>query len=145
MAEKKIVDIADFFTTTNEKEGVWYELKARDSEGNPVGTGIEVLLLGYASDENAISAEVYRKEKELSDKEKDPIKKNKMEIDSVCKRIGAVIKDIRAKDGHEMLIHGEPLKYSPEIIRKILYESIDIRTDVFKATFNDANFMTKKD
>lgn len=138
-AEKKIVDIADFFTTTREKEGVWYEPKV---EG--VGLGFEFKILGKASDENALSAEVYRKEHELAEKETDVAKRNELERNAVTKRVCAVITDLRAKDGVDLKMNGETLSYSKEMVYSIIYESIEIRTDVFAATFEDSNFMTKK-
>lgn len=139
MAEKKVIDIADFFTTSREKEGVWYEPKIED-----VGIGIEFKILGYSSDQNVISAEVYRKEHEEAEKETDPVKKNNMERDAVCKRIASLVTDIRGKDGNEIRIGGKPLSYSEEVVREILYENIDIRTDLFKATLETPNFQMKK-
>lgn len=87
---------------------------------------------------------MYRKEHEIAEKESDPVKKNELERKAVVKRICSVITDIRAKDGNEIYIGDEPLVYSDEVIYRIIYESIEIRTDVFAATFEDSNFMTKK-
>ncbi len=136
---KNVIDIADFFTTSREKEGVWYEPVIED-----VGIGIEFKILGYSSDQNVISAEVYRKEHEAAEKETDPVKKNNMERDAVCKRIASLVTDIRGKDGNEIRIDGKPLVYSDEVVRHILYENIDIRTDLFKATLDTPNFQMKK-
>lgn len=137
--EKKVVDIADFFTTSREKEGVWYEPKVDD-----VGIGIEFKILGYSSDQNVISAEVYRKEHEAAEAETDPVKKNNMERDAVCKRIASLITDLRGKNGNEIKIGGKPLTYSEDAVRQILYENIDIRTDLFRATLDTPNFQMKK-
>ena len=137
--ENKVVDIADFFTTSREKEGIWYEPHVDD-----VGIGIEFKILGYSSDQNVISAEVYRKEHEAAEAETDPVKKNNMERDAVCKRIASLVTDIRGKNGNEIRIGGKPLVYSEDVVRQILYENIDIRTDLFKATLDTPNFQMKK-
>ena len=138
--EKIVVDISNFFTTTREKEGVWYEIHVGE-----IATGLEVNLLGGASDENILSADVYRKEHEEAEKEKDPAKKAELERKAVCKRLSAIITDLRCKKGYEIIINGEPLTYSPEVVYQILWESKDIRSDIFQATFDDSNFMMKKD
>lgn len=138
--EKIVVDIADFFSTTNEKNGIWYEVSP---DGMP--TGLEVLLLGGASDENVTSADVYRKEHEEAEKEKNAAKRAEMERKAVCKRLGAIIKDLRCKEGYDIKIKGEPLSYSKETVYAILWESKAIRTDIFQASFDETNFMTKKD
>lgn len=137
--EVKTVDIADFFTTTKEREGIWYEAKVR---GKP--TGLMFKLLGYASDENVISAEAYRKAHEEVEKETDPAKKANLEREAVCNRLSAIITDLKSAEGKNITLKGEPLSYSKEVVHQILWESLDIRSDVFNASFDSTNFMTKK-
>lgn len=136
--EKKF-DLSSLFTTTNEKSGVWYEAKINGKE-----TGLEFLILGPSSDENVLSAEAYKKAKDKIDAEKDPVKKSQMDIDAVCDRISAVVKEVRTTNGEPLYIGDKKVESSPELIKKILYENIDIRTDVFTASFESANFRTKK-
>lgn len=138
---KKTINISDFFCTTREKEGVWYEAKL----GNGNGTGIEFKMLGPSSDENAIAAEAYSKRHDEIEKEKDPKKSAELQRDAVCKRIAAVITDIRGKDGAELVDDdGKEIKYSEKVIYKILDENIEIRTDLLNALFETSTFMKKK-
>lgn len=139
VTKDKTIDIADFFTTTKEREGVWYEAKVQG-----VPTGLMFKVLGYASDENVLSAEAYKKEHELAEKETDVAKKAEMEREAVCNRLTAIVTDLKAVEGKNIVLNGEPLTYSKEIVKKIFWESIDIRTDVFNASFDSTNFMTKK-
>lgn len=134
------IELSDLFTTSNEREGIWYEPKVNGS-----GIGVEFKILGYASDENIISADVYSKEHEAVEKEKDPKKRAILDRDVQCKRIGACIVDCRPVEGNEVTIDGEPLVYSPKLVQKILYENIEIRADLFRATIDTSNFMKKKD
>ena len=140
MTKEEIVDIADFFTTSNEKEGVWFEPEIRGKK-----LGIEFKILGSASDENIKSADIYNKEHEQAEKETDPLKKVTKEREAVCKRIASIITDMRPAAGKKIVVKGEPLTYSPEMIQKILWENIEIRTALFSPSIDDANFMTKKD
>lgn len=138
---KKTINISDYFCTTREKEGVWYEAKL----GNGTNTGIEFKILGPSSDENAIAAEAYSKQHDEIEKEKDPKIAAKMQREAVCKRIAAVITDIRGKDGMQLVNDdGTEIKYSYDVVYKILDENIEIRTDLLNALFETSTFMKKK-
>lgn len=134
-----VVEISDFFVTSNEKNGVWYEAK---TESGPCG--IEFYIYGQSSDRNIISADVYKKEKQEAEDITDPVKYSDKIREITCKRIAAVIGDIRGANGKKLVSNGEEIKYSEELILKILEENIDIRTDLLQAIFTSENFQKKK-
>ena len=135
----KVINLEDFFMTTREKEGVWYEPKI-DGEG----TGIEVKLLGPSSDANAVAAEAYSKAKDEVEKIKDIKVQSGKQREIVCRRIASIITDIRGKDGAEINLGGKKLEYSDELVMQLLEENIDIRTDILNAAFENSTFMKKK-
>ena len=137
---EKSVDISQFFTTSNEKEGCWIEPKV-----NGIGIGIEFKVLGLSSDDVMIAADKYDKETEKIEKEADRVKKIKLGNDARVRRIASCVVDIRGKDGITPVIKGKPLTYSKEVVEEILMESPDIRDEILSASVNSANFMTKKD
>lgn len=133
------VDIADFFTTEGETNGVWYEPVV-----NGRGIGIEFKVLGNSSDKAIMAAETYEKDLAACEKETDIVKKSRMERDALSKRIEVMVLDIRGKDGREILIQGKPLTYSKESVMAILDGSKPIRTELLKAFTTSETFMTKK-
>lgn len=138
MANKEI-DIADFFTTDNEVNGVWYEPKPY---GKP--TGIEFKLLGISSDVTVTASEQYDKEMDLAKKETDVVKRDKLETEALVRRVGAMVVDIRGKDGVVPMINGKPLTYTRENVEVILRGSRAIRNEFLKVIGSGEDFMTKK-
>lgn len=134
------IDIADFFTTQKEEEGVWIEPKIKGK-----GIGIEFKVLGTASDATVIAGEQYEKDSALAEAEKDPVKKSHLNRDALVKRISAMVVDIRSKGDNSILIHGKPLTYSKENVEAILTGSRAIRTELLNAFMDAGNFMTRKD
>lgn len=134
------IDIGDFFTTDGEMNGIWYEPVV-----NGKGIGIEFKILGNSSDQAIMAAEQYEKDYALSEKEKDVVKKTRLEAEALTKRISAMVIDIRGKDGKEITIKGKPLVYSKENVETILNGSKAIKSDIMKAFLDSSNFMTRKD
>lgn len=83
------VDIADFFTTEGETNGVWYEPVV-----NGRGIGIEFKVLGNSSDKAIMAAETYEKDLAACEKETDIVKKSRMERDALSKRIEVMVLDL---------------------------------------------------
>lgn len=133
------VDIADFFTTDGEMNGVWYEPVV-----NGKGIGVEFKILGNSSDQAIRAAEEYEKDTAICEKESDIVKKTRLESKALTKRVAAMITDMRGKDGKEILIKGKPLSFSKEAVCEILDGSKTIKTDILKAFLDTANFMTRK-
>lgn len=136
--EKKIVDISSFFTTTRQKEGVWFEPKIDGAE-----TGIEFKILGKEADDTIVAFEEYSKEHGKLADEKDLKKKSNLEREASIKLIASCITDFRGKDGAEITTEEGILEYSEENLHKILYESADLRTALFEAILEPTNFMKK--
>ncbi len=136
--KKNVINLNDYFTTSREKEGVWFEPETTK------GTGLQFKIYGRASDENILSADAYEKAKELFDAEKDPVKKANMERDAVVERVVAMISDAKIDGDQEVIIDGKPFEYSKETVRKLIFENIDLRTEIFVAAVSNENFMMKK-
>lgn len=133
------VDIADFFTTENEKEGVWYEPVI-----NGKGIGIEFKILGNSCDAAIRASEEYEKAIAASEKESDIVKRARLNSEAMAKRIEVMVTDIRGKDGKEILIKGQPLTYTKENVMMILNESKAIKSEILNAFTASETFMTKK-
>ncbi len=138
------IDIADFFTSRNEEEGIWFEPKVK-KDGKELGIGIEFRLLGNSSDAAVLAGELYEKELSVAEGEKDSVKKSHLERDALVKRIAAMVVDIRPKGGEEILIDGKPLSYSRQNVEAILAGSRVIRSQLLSAFMATENFMTRKD
>lgn len=136
---KKVVNLDEFFSTTNEREGVWHEPVI---DGVPCG--FELLLVGINSDENAISAERYEKELVEAEKINNAIDKAEKIRHIEAKRFAFFVRGIRATNGGEIRIGGKPIEYSTNLIEKLLYESLPLQLDIAEFVRKSANFMNGK-
>lgn len=137
-AENNTVDIADFFTTTREKDGVWIEPKMSD-----VGVGFEFRVVGPASPLflNAVADYLEAHAKVVENKDRKTAYEE--EVKAVVERNSAVVTGLRVKKGNSIRINGRPLAYSKETVREILYESSEIRDSVWNAVTAQSTFMKK--
>lgn len=136
---KSVLNLEDFFSTSNEQNGVWHE---------PVidgfHCGFEFLLTGFHSDENAMQAEAYDKERtKLDAMEESPEKSDKIKR-LEAHRFADFVKDIRGVNGAELKLNGEKVVYSKELIEKLLYESLPLQEDIYKFCVKSTNFMQGK-
>jgi len=136
---RKSIDIADFFTTTREKEGVWIELKI---EG--IGIGIEVKALGPSAPEFIKASMKYAQNLDSFDKETDKAERRSKENDARTEFLTSIVVDLRTKKDFDFTIKGKPLKYSRENVREIFYESVEIRDAVWEAVSSPLTFMRTK-
>lgn len=136
---KTVINLEDLFITTKQTEGVWYE--AKDGE---TPTGLMFKILGVQSDKSVIARDAYDKALELVEKEKDPVKKAHLNKEAAVDLVASVIVDMKSKDGCEARLGGKEVEYSDELVRKILNENINIRSDLFAASLKTETFMTKK-
>ena len=137
--EKKQINIENFFTEDNEKEGIWFEPKI---EGEPCG--IEFLVTGAGSDDNLVENERYEKamaEAEDIKDQKEKVQKKK-EIDA--NRIAALVQGIRAADGAEILFNGKPLEFSRPFIQQLMLKSPLIKVEIVKFAMKTANFIKRE-
>lgn len=133
---QNVVDIADFFTTTREKEGVWYELKIQN-----IGIGIEVLTYGPASKQAFIAEEKFNADVEKLQSINDPDKRKKKADEIIVNRAVAVVGGIRMKDGSAVVERGKPVKDFKATMRRLFEENTDIRDDYFAAARLSVTFM----
>jgi hypothetical protein len=132
-------NLEDLFTADNEEKGVWVE-PIIDGEG----IGIELLLTGPDTDENAANAEHYKKQLDELEKNKDPIDKAKKRKDLDAKRVAQFVKGIRAANGSEVLFNGKSLEYSIPLIETFFLKAPLVQQWVLQFVFNTANFMKRK-
>lgn len=139
MAEKKTINIEDFFTVDNEKEGVWFEPKI-----NGIPCGIEFLVTGKGTDENIARSERFEKTvAELQDL-KDPLERIKKLKQADAERVAEFIKGIRASDGNEVLFGGKPLEYSVPLVQQILLKSPLIKDELTDFASETTNFIKRE-
>lgn len=140
MDEKEdFIDISDYFTATNEKEGIWYEPKVKGR-----GIGIEFKILGKSSDASAIANEYYEKALAEADKESDTAKRSRLEAIALAKRVAAMVIDVRGKDGKNVRYKGNQLVFSKQVVEEIMIESEPIRSDLLHTLVDTSNFTKKK-
>ena len=113
--ENKVIDIEDFFTEKNEREGVWHEPVIDN-----IPCGLEFLLIGIHSEEAvAKMAELDKKSEEIrgSKDSNETKEENLKQLDA--ERVPVLTKDIRAADGSELTKGGKPFVFSTEIAKEL--------------------------
>lgn len=134
--EKEIINIEDFFTVDNEKEGVWFEPKIN---GNPCG--IEFLVTGVGTDANIAASERFEKELAKLEELKDPIERSEKRKVLDANRVAEQIKGIRPADGKNLMFNGKPLEYSVPLIQQIMLKSPLIKVEIVKFAVKTENFI----
>ena len=137
-AKKDVIEISDFFTTSREKEGVWIE-----PEISGVGLGIEFKVVGQSSPKFVEAVSKYMTAHNKVLEEQDIMKAYELETAAQCDRAAGVVMDLRAKPGVKLENGGEALIYSPETVRKIMYEITEIRDDIWEKATRSYTFMKK--
>lgn len=139
MTEEKAINLEDFFTEDNEKEGIWFEPKIG---GQPCG--IEFLVTGAGTDDNLIENERYEKAMAEAEKIKDQKEKvnKKKEIDA--DRVAALVKSIRAVEGTKVSFGGKPLEYSPSLIKQLMLKSPLIKNAIVRFAIDTTNFIKRE-
>ena len=107
---EETVDIADFFCVENEEKGVWLQ-----PELDGIKPEYELLLRGFNSKEAEDTVYQFEKDlKVLEDAEDNGDTERKRKA-VIAKRASVFIKDIRGIGGKKLVVHGEPLEFSPEL------------------------------
>lgn len=136
----KSINIEDFFTEDNEKEGIWFEPKIKG-----VPCGIEFLVTGTGTDENVANSERYEKELAESEEIKDPIERVRKQKEIDANRVAQFVKGIRVADrekgDNEVKYQGKPLEYSVPLIQKLLLKSPLIKFAIINFAKDTANFI----
>ena len=135
----KNINIEDFFTDDNEKEGIWFEPRIKG-----VPCGIEFLVTGTGTDENVANTERYDKAMAETEEIKDPIEKVKKQKEIDANRVAQFVKGIRAAEGSEVQYGGKPLEYSVPLIQKLLLKSPLIKMEIIRFAKDTANFIKRE-
>ena len=135
----KHINIEDFFTEDNEKEGIWFEPKIKG-----VPCGIEFLVTGRGTDENIANSERYDKTLAELEDIKDPLEKVKKAKKADADRVAEFVKGIRAAVGSEVKYEGKPLEYSVPMIQQLLLKSPLIKNEIIKFAMDTANFIKRE-
>lgn len=133
--EENVVDISSYFTTSREREGVWFEPKIEDNS-----IGIKFKIVGPASDEYIKAYSDYRTAHEMVVNTEDDALAIELERKAICNFLNGVIKDFKPSAGITLLVNGKKLEYSKSIMEKILYESAEIRSVLFDAVVDSETF-----
>lgn len=135
----KSINIEDFFTEDNEKEGIWFEPKIKG-----VPCGIEFLVTGTGTDENVAASERYEKAIAETEDIKDPLEKVKKQKEIDANRVAEFIKGIRAAEGNVLKFGGKPLEYSVPMVQQLLLKSPLIKLEIIKFAKDTANFIKRE-
>lgn len=139
MAEKKDdkLDIAVFFTTTREREGIRYELKIHN-----IGIGVEVLLYGPSSKQKMLASEKYEAAmKKLEESNLPEEQKSAEREKALVERAVDVIGGLYMKDGSPVIENGKEMKDYKKTALKLFFENTDIRDDLLAASLTSITFM----
>lgn len=137
--ETKTIDIENYFTEKNEREGVWHEPVIDDVE-----TGLLFLLIGIHSEEAEKKMNEFDKKSdkvrnsELSDKEKE---EKLTELDA--ERVAAFVKDIKTKDGAELTRNGKPIEFSAGLMKELFLNNPDLKMEIVDFVLKSANFIKR--
>lgn len=134
-----VINIEDFFTVDNEKDGIWFEPKIND-----IPCGIEFLVTGTGTDENVAASERFEKEMAKLEDLKDPIERTKQRKILDANRVAEVIKGIRPANGKDLQFGGKPLEYSVPLIQQIMLKSPLIKMEIVKFAVKTENFIKRE-
>ena len=135
----KSINIEDFFTEDNEKEGIWFEPKIKG-----VPCGIEFLVTGTGTDENVAASERYEKAIAETEDIKDPLEKVKKQKEIDANRVAEFVKGIRASEGSELKYNGKPLEFSVPMVQQLMLKSPLIKMEIIKFARETANFIKRE-
>ena len=137
---KQVVDIADFFTKAQQDEGVWFEPTV---EG--FGVGFELKVIGSESNEGAKAFSEYDKDfAKIQAIEEDAVESNEQARVAISTCASKLVKDIRGKEGKEVVLHGKTVKYADIRWNDIFYQMPSMAQTILRFARKDTNFMKKK-
>ena len=140
MAEKNYIDIEDFYTDDNEKNGLWHEGMV---DGEP--SGLVFQMIGIHSDEAVAKMEHYdRLTKELREKEKDPEIRAAKEREIDAERVASLTKGLKCADGRGIRKGGKEVDFSIDLVKEIFLHSPLLKMDCIEFSIKTANFMNRK-
>lgn len=139
MKGKRIVNLEDFFTEDNEREGIWFEPKI-----NGIPCGFEFLVTGVGTDENVANSERFARAMAESNDIKDPIEKVQKQKVLDANRVAEFVKGIRASEDTNINYKGKPLEYSVPLIQKLLLKSPLIKYEIIDFAKDTANFIKRE-
>lgn len=135
----KKINIEDFFTEDNEKEGIWYHPSVK---GMPCG--IEFLLTGKNTDENIAATERYEKKLAELEDEKDPVEKAQKAKVLDANRVAEFVKGLRVAKGFDVDFGGKAIEYSEPLVQQILLKSPLIKVAIINFVMDTANFIKRE-
>ena len=139
MENKKVVNIEDFFTEVNEREGVWHEPIIDN-----IPIGIEVLLIGIHSKEAIKKMEdLDEKTNAVRDSKKSDTEKEEelKQLDAL--RVAVLTKGIRCANGAELYKDGKPFEFSEEAAQELYYNNPDLKMECIDFVLKSSNFIKR--
>ena len=130
----KTINIEDFYTEENEKNGVWHEPVI---DGEPCG--VEFLLIGIHSEEAIKNMDKYD---EILNNAKEE-EREEMERDIDAARVASLTKGVRGANGEKILVEGKEVEFDFEFIKKLYLNAPLIKMDNIEFAIKTSNFMKK--
>lgn len=139
MENKKIVNLEDFFTDVNEREGVWHEPIIDN-----IPLGLEFLLVGVHPEESIKKMdELDKKSDEIRNSDKSDEEKEEALKWLDAERVAVLTKDIRSTDGSELMIKGKPFKFSEEAAKELYYHNAELKMECVDFVLKSSNFIKR--
>lgn len=135
----KKINIEDFFTEDNERDGIWFHPSIK---GMPCG--LEFLLTGKNTDENIAATERYEKKLAELEDEKDPVEKAQKAKVLDANRVAEFVKGLRVAKGFDVDFGGKPIEYSEALVQQIFLKSPLIKVAVINFVMDTANFIKRE-
>lgn len=136
---EKVINIEDFFTESNEKNGVWHEPLIDDKP-----CGLQFLMIGIHSREAMKNMEHYDKMLEELDENLTPEERDLKEREIDAERVASLTKDVRAANGENILVDGKKVVFDKEFIKRIYMEAPLLKMDNIEFSIKSSNFMKRK-
>lgn len=136
---EKTIELSKFFSRKNEEQGIWHEVQVQ-VQGETIGTGIEIKVLGPNSKAAAVADEEFEKESKEIQKISDPAKRSEMYERAFARKFAALTLDIRSKSGVPVMMDGKEIS-TKEDFEKLYYESPSFIVDIGTFARKQNNFL----
>ena len=135
----KVINIEDFFTESNEKNGMWHE-----PVFDGVPCGLEFLIIGIHSREAMERMEYYDNLLEQLDPSMPEEERDLKEREIDAERVASLTKDMRATNGEDIMIDGKKVVFDKEFIKRLYMEAPLFKMDNIEFALKSSNYMNKK-
>jgi hypothetical protein len=136
---EECINIEDYYTEKNEKEGVWHE-----PVFNTVPCGLKFLLIGVHSKEGLEQMAHYDELEEklrASEKDQDVLDEKLKRLDA--ERVASITKDIKTADGKKIMKDGKVVEFSKDFATELYLNGPVFKIHNIEFAIDSANFIKK--